>query len=274
MTPVFSPDSQHVLFQSERDGHPAIYDTIAEGIDRGRLVLAGQTHVVVRPVDRDVIGAIGLEGFHQLLEIFLATDFAHIGGREVGVHAGAVPVGIAERLAMEFDIDAVLLGQAQHQIAGHPHFICGLFGALAENLEFPLALGDLGVDAFVVDAGGEAEVEMLFHHLAGDVADVLVADAGVIRSLRRGITARREAERTAVLVEEIFLLVAEPGALVVENGGALVGGMRGLAIRHHHFAHHQHAVGAPAVRINRDRLQHAVGAVALGLHGRASVKAP
>ena len=25
VTPVFSPDSQHVLFQSERDGHPAIY---------------------------------------------------------------------------------------------------------------------------------------------------------------------------------------------------------------------------------------------------------
>ena len=190
------------------------------------------------------------------------------------MHAGAVPVGIAERLAVILDVDAVLLGQPLHQVAGHPHFVGGLLGALAENLEFPLALRDFGVDAFVVDAGGEAEIEMLLDDLAGDRTDVRVADAGVIRSLRRGIAGGRKAERTAVLVEEIFLLEAEPCAFVVENGGALVRGVRGLAIGHHDFAHHQRAVGARAVRINRDRLQHAIGTMAFGLHGRASVEAP
>src|SRR5215831_17899133 len=76
---------------------------------------------------------------------------------------------------MDFDVDAVLFGEAQHQISGHPHLVGGGAGTLAEDLEFPLALRDSGVDAFVVDAGGEAQIEMLFHHLAGDISDVLVA---------------------------------------------------------------------------------------------------
>src|SRR5579872_3209842 len=256
------------------DRGAAIGHAPAEGVDRCGLVLAGETHVVVRTVDRDVIGAGTLEGLHQLLEILLAADFSHVLCGEVAVHAGAVPIGIAERLAMEFDIDAVLFGKAQHQVAGHPHLVGGGFRALAKNLEFPLTLGDFGVDAFMVDAGMQAEIEMLFDHFAGNVADILVADAGVIRALRRGITGCREAERAAVLVEEIFLLEAEPGAFVVQNGGALVGGMRGLAVGHHHFAYHEHAVGARAIRIDRNGLEYAIRIVAFSLQCRGAVEAP
>jgi hypothetical protein len=164
--------------------------------------------------------------------------------------------------------------QAQEQVARHPDLVGGPLRALAEHLEFPLALRHFGVDAFVVDAGREAEVEVLLDDLAGDVADVLVADAGVVRALRRRVSLLREAERTAVLVEEVLLLEAEPGALVVQDGGAAVRRMRRDAVRHHHFAHHQRAVGAGGIGIDRDRLEHAVRRVALGLHGRRTVEAP
>src|SRR5882672_4708982 len=50
------------------DRSAAIGNAVGEGIDRRRLVLAGQAHVVIRTVDRDVVGAVALEGFHQLVE--------------------------------------------------------------------------------------------------------------------------------------------------------------------------------------------------------------
>jgi hypothetical protein len=77
------------------------------------------------------------------------------------VHAGAVPVHVlAERLAVPVHVHAVLFAEAQQEVAGDPDLVSGGLGALAEDLELPLALGHFGVDALVVDAGVEAEVEM------------------------------------------------------------------------------------------------------------------
>jgi hypothetical protein len=53
------------------------------------------------------------------------------------------------------------------------------------NSHWPL--GHLGVDTFVVDAGHQTKIEMLLDHLAGDVADILVTDAGIVGALRRRI---------------------------------------------------------------------------------------
>src|SRR5205814_7887066 len=136
--------------------------------------------------------------------------------REVGVQPGAVPVDLgAERLRMEVDVDAVPLAEADHQVARDPELVGGAPGALAEDLELPLALRDLGVDALDRDAGLDAEVDVLVDDLAGDVAHVLEADAGVVLALRRGKALLREPERRAVLVEEVLLLEAEPRVGVV-----------------------------------------------------------
>jgi hypothetical protein len=50
--------------------------------------------------------------------------------------------------------------------------------------------------------------------------------------------------------------------------------MWNLAVGHHDFAHHEHAVGARGVGIDGNRFQHAIGTVALSLHGGGAVEAP
>ena len=50
--------------------------------------------------------------------------------------------------------------------------------------------------------------------------------------------------------------------------------MRRLVIGHHHFAHHQGAVLARAVRIHRHRVQLAIGTPAFSLPRGTAVKAP
>src|SRR5205814_6572319 len=76
------------------DRRATVGNAVAELVPGGGLVLAGQALVVVRPVDGNVVHDILLKGRHQLFEVFLAADFTHVLGREVGVHARAVPVGI------------------------------------------------------------------------------------------------------------------------------------------------------------------------------------
>ena len=193
------------------------------------------------------------------------------------MHAGTVPIDIlAQRLAMPVDIDAVSFAQAHHDVARHPHLVGGGAGTFAENLEFPLALRHFSVDAFDVDAGVEAQINVLLGQFTSDAADVLVTNASVIFALRIGITAAvRETERNMPsFVEEIFLLETKPRAGIIQNRCATIARMRRLHVRHHNFAHHQRAVLAGGIRINRNGLQHAIRAFAFGLAGRAAIKAP
>jgi hypothetical protein len=115
---------------------------------------------------------------------------------------------------------------------------------------------------------------VLFDDLASDIADVLVAHAGIIRTLRRREPAARESEWSAVLEKEILLFESEPGVRIIRDRCAGIGRMRRLAVRHHHLAHDESAVLARAVGIHRDRLQNAVGALPFRLLSRAAVEAP
>src|SRR3954447_5901674 len=121
---------------------------------------------------------------------------------------------------MEVDVHAVALAESEHQIARDPELVGGPLRALAEDLELPLALRDLGVDPLEVDAGSQAQVDVRVDDLARDVADVLVPDARVVLALGCGEALAREPERDAVAVEEVLLLEPEPRARVVRDGGA------------------------------------------------------
>src|SRR5207237_9720705 len=116
----------------------------------------------------------------------------------------AVPADAGgEWLRMAVDVDAVAVAQPEHQVPPNPELVCSASGALAEDPELPPALRDLGVDALDLDAGLEAEVDVLVDDLPGDVTDVLEADSSVVLTLRRGKALLREPERRAVLVEEV-----------------------------------------------------------------------
>ncbi len=255
------------------DRGAAVGQAVGELVNRLSFVEAGQTQVVVWAVNCDVFFHVFSECCHEGFEVFLAAFFTQVVGGKVGVHAGAIPV-TADWLAVVFHVDAVFFAEAVEDVASHPNFVGALFGAFAEDLEFPLAFGDFGIDAFVVDAGVEAEVEVFFDDLACDIADGFVAGTAVIWALRGGVSFSGETEWAAILIEEIFLLETKPCARIIEHGGAAVGWVRGGAVWHHDFAHHKSAVAASAVWIDGDWFEHAVGAAAFGLLRRAAIKSP
>jgi hypothetical protein len=112
-TAVFEVALVAVVHEAVRDADrgTAVGEAVGELVDRLGLVEAGQAQVVVRAIDGDVFVHVFVEGGHEGFEVFLAADFAQVGGGEVGVHAGAVPVA-ADRFAVVFDVDAVFFAEA------------------------------------------------------------------------------------------------------------------------------------------------------------------
>ena len=71
---------------------------------------------------------------------------------------------------MQDEIYFVFFAETIHEIASDPNVVGCLGGTFREDLEFPLALGDFSVDAFVVDAGGQTELEVFLNDGAGEDA--------------------------------------------------------------------------------------------------------
>jgi len=149
----------------QADGSAAIGETVAELVDGLGFVESSEAQVVIRAIHGDVLGDEFFECRHEGFKIFLAADFANVLGREVAVHARAIPVAL-DRLAVQDQIHLVLLAESVHKIASDPDIVRGLCRALGEDLELPLTLGDFRIDAFVVDPGVETEIQVLVDDLA------------------------------------------------------------------------------------------------------------
>src|SRR5260370_8641845 len=254
------------------DRSTTIRETIAELMNGLRFVVASQTQMVIRTIHTDVGRDVVGERLHDGLKVFLATDFAEGVIRGGAAPAGTIPVAF-DGFAIQHNIHFVFLTETHHQIASGPGVIGGFGRALGKDLEFPLAFSDFSVDALMVDASGETELQVLFDDLTGHAAHVFVANAAVVWALRTRVTFLREAQRTPVFIEEVLLLKTNPQVRVVLDGSACVGGMRG-AIRVHDFTKNDISVFAASIRIQSHRFYHAVRAFALGLHAGTALKPP
>jgi hypothetical protein len=226
-------------------------------------VETGEAHVVVWTICSDVLVLVLFELVHDLKEVVFTACITHVISGEVTVHTGAVPVALV-RLAVVFNIDAILFAEALEDVASYPNLVACSVCTLAEYLEFPLTLSHFSIDAFVVDACVKADVEVLFNDRTCDVANRRVSCTAVVITLWCWVAFLRPAECTAVLEEEVFLLEADPETWIISDGRTRIGWVW-CAIWIHYFAHDEEAVLTSAVWVACNRLKDAVRAAAFSL---------
>ena len=138
------------------NGSTTVGDTRAEGADVTGLVATSETHVVVLSVHGDVLVVLLGEFFNSSLDVLHATLFTHGGGTVVGVTPSTVPI-TGQRLGVEGDLDAPLLGKAGEEVASHPEMVTHLNTLARAHLEFPLGRHDLCVDTANLDTRVQAD---------------------------------------------------------------------------------------------------------------------
>ena len=129
------------------------------------LMATSETEVVVLAVDGDVLVVTLAQLLDRRLDVLHSSGLTHSLGGVVGVASGAVPVTL-ERLGVEGDLDAPLLGDADEEVAGHPEVVPHGDALARPNLELPLRGHDFGVDTGDVDACIQAGAVVSFDQVA------------------------------------------------------------------------------------------------------------
>ena len=181
-------------------------------------MLTGEALFDAVAVDRDVLHDLLADGFARGVDGLEATRFTHGLGREVGVCTSAVPVTL-HGLGVPVHVNAVVLGDALEQPASDPELVTNGDRAQDADLELPLTHHHFGVSAFDGETGTDAGQRVGFDDVTS--GHLRATDAAVVRTLRGGEANFGPAVRTAVLVEGVFLLDAEPG---LELAVLLLGG--------------------------------------------------
>ena len=140
----------------DTDGSATVGNARTEGSDVTGLVTTSEAHVVVISVHSDVFVVLLGEFFDGGLNDLHATLDTHGGGTVVGMAPSTVPV-TGQRLGVEGDLDAPLLGKADEEVTGHPEVVTHLNTLTRANLELPLGRHDLGVDTADFDTSVQAD---------------------------------------------------------------------------------------------------------------------
>ena len=137
------------------DGRATVGNARAEAADVAGLMAAGETEVVVLAVHSDVLVVPLRELLDGSLNSLHAAGLTHLLCRVVGVAASTIPVAL-ERLGVEGNLDAPLLGYTNEKVTRHPKVIAHGDTLAWSDLELPLRGHDLGVDAGNIDTRVEA----------------------------------------------------------------------------------------------------------------------
>lgn len=149
------------------DGSATVRDARAKVGDVASLVATRQPQVVVLSVDGDVLVVLLGELLDGGLDVLHSSGLAHSLGGVVGVAPGTVPVAL-ERLGVEGDDDAPLLGDAGEEITGHPKVVAHGDPLAGADLELPLGGHDLRVDTADIDLGVEASAVVGFDEITSE----------------------------------------------------------------------------------------------------------
>lgn len=260
------------------DGRAAVRNTGGESLDVAGLVLASKTEGVIVTIDGNVLLVALLQSGDGLVDVLHAPFLPHDGGGEVGVKTGTIPV-TRNRLGVEGDLDAKVLGDTVKEVTSNPEVVTHLDTLTRANLELPLRRKNLGVDTGDFDVGVKAGTVVSLNDITA--VNLASSDTAVVGALRTGETALGPAIGSTELIEKgVLLLETEPGVLILVGIHELVALMSvvvlvGGAVGVPAFAEDEDVVTATErIGEDGDGAEVDIGVVTGGLGGRRTVEVP